>query len=169
MNNTIKKDAQIAWQKGNKSEAYNIAWQLPLDEFYPWVTKTKKGISLSKEFYNDFLVLQSTSWLHKTNSNLLIEYYFSKKWFLQSFESLLLYNKPENYLNFVKSSFSFLDSERINFLRGIQLLPENLINELKLWQFWQQQHNSSWNLIVQYFKNYKGSGLNLCISLIVAF
>lgn len=169
MNNTIKKDAQIAWQKGNKSEAYNIAWQLPLDEFYPWVTKTKKGISLSKEFYNDFLVLQSTSWLHKTNSNLLIEYYFSKKWFLQSFESLLLYNKPENYLNFVKSSFSFLDSERLNFLRGIQLLPENLINELKLWQFWQQQHNSSWNLIVQYFKNYKGSGLNLFISLIVAF
>ncbi|APG66333.1 hypothetical protein LPB136_13540 [Tenacibaculum todarodis] len=169
MNHIIKKNAKIAWEKGDKHKAYTIAWELPIEEFYLWITKNKKGIVLSKEFFSDFLILLNPNWINKPNSNLLIEYYFSKRWFAESFEGLLLNNVSEVYLNGVKKSFSFLDLERLIFLENLKFLPQNLKVELSYWQFWYQQHNDYWNPVIQYFENNKSSGLDILINLIVAF
>ena len=171
-NTTIKKNAQIAWNRGNKIEAYGIAWQLPTDELYNWLTKSKKskkGLVLSKEFYSDFLTSQNANWLQNPHSHLLIEYYYSKKWFTATFESFLLYNRPQHYIDFVKSSFGFLNTERLTFLNNLIGISEDLIEEIYKWQYWYDNHENDWNSIKLYFSEYSGVGLDLLLAIIVAF
>ncbi|GAB7256971.1 hypothetical protein [Polaribacter sp. OB-PA-B3] len=168
-NTTIKKDAQIAWNNGNKIEAYRIAWQLPINELYNWLTKNKKRLFFSKEFYSDFLTSQNANWLQNPHSHLLIEYYFSKKWFIETFESFLLYNRPQHYIDFVKSSFGFLNTERLTFLNNLKGISEDLKEEIDKWNYFFAQHNDSWQAVVLYFDNSKEDGLDLLLALIVAF
>ena len=172
-----KKEAQNLYKSNKLFEAYSCAWKLSFSDFITWYTNPQKRRGLSKSqtffnnsfFYNSFLITKPPVWLQHNDAILLWHHYLdSQKEISLEFELYVAHNNAILFIEGYKNRKTFLDSSRIKLLERKQL-PEPIINELKIWDKFNNILNSNWSDVLQLTDKINAQPHELCMSIFSAF
>ena len=153
----IKQDAEIAFENGDHSLAFQLLWQLEnVDEFVAYVEKiinrkpTKKNwFAESDYFWTDF-ILQEECFVGLLGSESAIQlfhhYFKSYKKCVPPFELKAATEFPELFIKAIRVNQVFLDPERIERLKSLPI-NNNFSLHQKIWQKLFEDEKQQWKEI----------------------